>query len=329
MAEKNKDYLKLKGVSKLGYSLLQNELESNLKVYLDWALLSVGGWTDVRIPTSGAYGGNFHTLHYIADPAYTDGQVWETPRTDLVYESGVNFEGSGNPISISGVYVDGVFKTPSDATYAHYVDYPNGRVVFTNAVDTTKTITMEYSYRDIQVQIADESPMWKHLQYDSLRVDDSHLTDSTSGEWTAQPSISRRQMPTIVIEAVSRGSSRPYEIGNGSMYKYRDILFHCVAEDRFWRNQLIDIIDFLADKSIYMYNTNEVAESGAFPLNYNGSINSDGVCYNTLVNRREENGYRWRELRFREMRMFEAENKNPRLFTGVVRANIEVIYGDI
>lgn len=329
MAEKNKDYLKLKGITKIGYSLLQNELESNLKLYFDWGLLGVGGWSDVRIPSSGAYGGDFHTLHYVTDPAYTDGQVWETPRTDLVYESGVNFNDSGNPIAISGVYIDGVFKLPDDATYGHYIDYPNGRVVFTTAVATTKVVTMEYSYRDIQVQIADESPMWKHLQYESLRVDDAHLSDSDKGEWTAEPSISRRQMPTIIIEAVTRGTSRPYEMGNGSMIKQRDIVFHCVAEDRFWRNQLIDIVDFLGDKTIYMYNTNEVAESGAFPLNYDGSINSDGVCYNTLVNRREENGYRWRELRFKDMRMFEAENKNPRLFTGIVRATIEIIYGDI
>lgn len=325
----NTDYLKFKGVNKIGYSLLMNEIEANLKLWLDWCLLGVGGWTDVEIPSTGAYGGNFHTLHSILDPAYTDGQVWETPRLDLVYESGVNFNGSSNPIAISGVYVNGVFKTPSDPSYGHYVDYPHGRVVFNTAINTADVVTMEYSYRDIQVSIADQSPMWKQLQYGSLRVDDSHLSDSEKGEWTAKPGISRQQLPAVIIEVVPRRTSRPFELGNGSLLISQDVLFHVIAQDRFWRNQLVDIIALQEDKNIYMFNTNEVAESGAYPLDYRGTINPKGVSYNTLVNRREENGYRWRELRFSRMIGSEVETHNPNLYRGVVRATVEIIYGRV
>lgn len=326
----NKDYLKLKGVNDVGYSLLMNEVESNLKLYLDWALLKAGGWSDVTIPDStGYYGGDYYTLHYIQDPAYTDGQVWETPRLDLVYESGVDFEGSSNPIAISGVYVDNVFYAPDDATYGHYVDYQKGRVVFDTEIDTTSVVTMNYSYRDIQVDIADNSVVWKEIQYGSLRVDDSQLSDSDAGSWTGKPSVKRQQLPSIIIEAVSRGNSTGYELGNGSLRRFQDVVFHVVSEDRFWRNQLCDMLMLQKDKTIWMFNTNEVAESGAYPIDYKGAINENGVLYPVLVNRREENGYRWRKLTFSDVTLSEVENWNPRLYQGNVRATVEVIYGNI
>jgi hypothetical protein len=325
----NQDYLRLKGVTKVGYSLLMNEIESNLKLYLDWALLQVGGWSDVTIPeNTGYYGGDFYTLHYIQDPSYTDGQIWETPRLDLVHESGAEFEGN-SPIAISGVYIDDVFYAPDDATYSHYVDYPNGRIVFDNAVDTTSVVTMNYSYRDIQVDIADDSIMWKELQYGSLRVDDDNLSNSDSGDWTGKPSTKRQQLPAIIIEVVSRGTSRGYELGNGSLMRYQDVVFHIVSEDRFWRNQLCDMLMLQKEKTIWMFNTNEVADSGAYPLDYRGTINPDGVQYPVLVNRREEGGYRWRKLTFSDVVLSEVESWNPRLYQGNVRATLEVIYGNI
>jgi len=62
-------------VSHVGENLLINQMESSLKTYLDWGLLSVGGWTNIRTPTSGAYGGTFDSLRVVSDPAYDDGQV--------------------------------------------------------------------------------------------------------------------------------------------------------------------------------------------------------------------------------------------------------------
>ena len=43
-------------VTNIGNTLLNSELESNLKSFLDWSLLGVGGWSNITIPTSGAYG---------------------------------------------------------------------------------------------------------------------------------------------------------------------------------------------------------------------------------------------------------------------------------
>ena len=92
-------------VSQVGDTLLNCELESNLKSYLDWGMLGIGGWFNVNIPTSGAWGGTFDQLRVVDDPSYTLGQVWETARKDWVWETGVAYTG-GSPIDISGVYVN-------------------------------------------------------------------------------------------------------------------------------------------------------------------------------------------------------------------------------
>src|SRR5574339_24267 len=173
-----RDYTLLKGITNIGETLLMNEVEHNLKAFLDWSLLnSAGAWTDVRIPTSGIHGNNFHTLRPVVDPTYNDGQVWETVRSDWVWETGVNYGTGINPIDISGVYVNGTFYQTGNVLFGHYYDYPLGRVIFTGSIPTGSVGTMEYSYRDIRVNLADNSKVWKEIQYGSLRPDDSHWTN--------------------------------------------------------------------------------------------------------------------------------------------------------
>ena len=41
-----------KSVSHIGNTLLNSELESNLKSFLDWGFLGIGGWFNVAIPTA-------------------------------------------------------------------------------------------------------------------------------------------------------------------------------------------------------------------------------------------------------------------------------------
>lgn len=77
-----------------------NEIEVNLREFFNWGFLAAGAWTDIEIPESGAYGGSWSQLNMVADPSYPSGQVWETPRMNLCYESGVNYNGL-DPIQIS------------------------------------------------------------------------------------------------------------------------------------------------------------------------------------------------------------------------------------
>jgi hypothetical protein len=319
-----KPYTSFSKVSHIGDSLFTSELESNLKWYMDWAMLGIGGWSDIAIPTSGAFGGDFSDLRAVQDPSYTNGEVWESARKDWVWETGDLYSDGGSDYSatqISGVHVNGALYGTGDATYGHHYDYPNGRVVFDSAIPTSSTVELDYSYRNVQVYIADQAEWWDELQFDSLRVDDPSYSAAGSGGWGILANH-RVQMPAIVIEAVPRRTFKPYQMGDTSQFVKQDVLFHIVAESRWWRNQLVDVISLQKDDQIWLYNSNTVASSGDYPLDYRGMRVTSPKNYNDIV---ENTGYRYKSARITEMSIGEMQSYNSRLHEGTVRATFEVV----
>tara|TARA_R100000808_G_scaffold23947_1_gene53961 strand:- start:7992 stop:8954 length:963 start_codon:yes stop_codon:yes gene_type:complete len=308
-------------VSQVGNTLLNSELESNLKSYFDWGMLGIGGWFNVTIPTSGAWGGTFDKLRLVDDPAYVLGQVWESSRKDWVWETGVAYTGA-SPIAISGVYINDTLKGTGDATYGHHYNYPLGRVVFDSALPTTSNVQLEYSYRNVQSYIADQAPWWDELQYNSMRVDDSTFSQVSSGNWGILANH-RVQMPAVVIEAVPRRSFQPYELGNTSNFVKQDVLFHIVAESRWWRNQLVDILSIQKDNNLMLYDSDKLADAGAFPLDHRGMVVNPSNNYSGIVNTKN---YQYTSARITDMAVTEMESYNSRLYEGTVRGTFEVVF---
>jgi len=311
-------------VSQVGNTLLNSELESNLKSFIDWGMLGIGGWFNVKVPTAGAWGGTFDQLRVVDDPSYTLGQVWESARKDWVWETGTPYT-TASPINISGVYINGdttTVKATGDATYGHHYNYPLGRVVFDTAIPTTSTVQLEYSYRNVQTYIADQAPWWDELQYNSMRVDDSTFSQISSGNWGILANH-RVQMPAVVIEAVPRRNYQPYELGNSNNLITQDVVFHIVAESRWWRNQLVDIISLQKDTTLMLYDSDKLAGAGAFPLDYRGMAVAPQYTYSGIVN---TSAYQFTSARITDMGVTEMESYNSRLYEGTVRASFEVIF---
>jgi hypothetical protein len=313
-------YTKFNKVSQIGNTLLSSEIENNMKWFLDWAFLGIGGWSNVTMPTSGAYGGTFDTLRLVSDPAYSNGQVWEGARKDWVWETGSSYEGY-NPIQISGVYVNGVLKGTGDATYGHHYNYPLGRVIFDDPVSTTDTVKVEHSYRNVQVYVADEAPWWDELQYNSLRVDNAYYSSTGSGAWGILANH-RVQMPAIVLETVPRRRFKPYQLGDTSQIVQQDLVFHVVGENRWWRNQLVDILSYQIDSQVWLFKTDTLIESGAYPLDYRGMKVASPLNYDDVVKTPE---YRHLLARVTNMSITEMESYDSRLHEGTVRATLEVV----
>lgn len=300
---------------------MTEEIEQNLKHWMRWSFLKIGAWQDVNIPASGYYGGDFSLLSPAIDSSFDDYSVYETPKLDLVFEEDVDFNGA-EPIGISGVWINSAFYPQNDVTYGHYVDYENGRVIFTNALSATDEVKMNYSYRTVSIQIADESEIWKEVQYGTLRVDDPHVLDNTKGEWTAIPSLKRQQLPVIVLEAVSKGTQKPYEIGGQTMYVYRDILAHILSENRYLRNRLADILAFEQEHVIWLFNSDALAGSTDWPLDYRGAKTSTGLNYEALIE-----AHKWLKMTIKESVISEVESFHPRLIEATVRLKTETIFG--
>lgn len=303
----------------IGYDNLANILEANLKMYYDWALLCLGGWTEVQIPTAGAYGGDYSQLVRVDDPAYNPGQVWQAIRKDFVWEQNIDYVdttgGIINPMSVGTPRVNNAFTTQS-----YSVNYPQGQVIFDNPQPINATVELAYSYRYVQVYRADDAPWWKELQFNSHRTDSEQFQQVSSGVWSLLGQH-RVQLPAVVIESVPLGSSRGYELGSSSKYASRDILFHIFAENRHDRNNLMDIFNLQSDRVIPLFDTNRVVENNAFPLDYRGErINSNG--YPELSS---PTGYEYRKCFMNNSLLSSIQQIHPNLYNAVVKTTMEVI----
>lgn len=318
-------FTQFNAVTEYGQTILASHLEQNLKVFYDWSFLGIGAWTNVTIPLLGAYGGDFSNLRLVDDPSYTLGQVWEAVRQDWVYETGVEYT-AGTPIALTGIFVSGVSYSTGDSSLGHHFNYGLGRVVFDTAIATGSTVELSYSYRNVHVSMADTSPWWDELQYDTMRPDDTHFGQTGSGDWSILANH-RVQLPAVVIETVPRRSFEPYQLGDLTQWVSQDVLLHVLAQSRWERNQLIDIISLQNDKTIWLFDSNLIAADTGYPLDFRGMLLPNPNMYPAFV--QSGSKYRWKKCQFINTTVSEVRTMNPRLHEGTVRTTARVLWADI
>jgi hypothetical protein len=311
------------GVSGIGNSLIINELENNLKSYLDYGFLNIGGFVNVNRPETNIYGFDLHILKPHSDPNQSGSyKVWQTPRKDWVYESGIHYS-SSSPIDISGVYVNNSFypAPTGSGSITYKLNYPEGKVVFNNTIPSSSNVQMDYSYRSVQVYKAEEFPYWKEIQYKSLENKTGFsLTDK--GDFSIG-SEHRVQLPAVIIETIASSKSEPFRLGDKSLIITQDILLHVLADNRNDKNNIVDTIRLQEDRVIWLYNTNTVVKSGVYPLNYDGSKNITGQNYNIII---DNNNYKWLTNRIKDINISEINFTNIRMYGSIIRLSNEIIF---
>lgn len=308
-------------VSEIGRALLSEQLETNLTSWFNWCFLGIGGFFNVRVPTSGYFGGDMHRLRRVEDPYYQAGQVWQGFRHDWVWETGVEYP--QQPIRVSGVYVNSAFY-PSSTTgaYKHHVNYPLGRVVFDSPISPTSLVACEYSYRYVQFTTPNV-PWWREIQQDSFRVDDSQFGQVGSGAW-AMLAQNRIQLPAVVVEVQPNAKRKGLQLGGGDIVS-QDVVFHVIAETPWDRNQLHDTITFQWQKRIIAFEKNWMADSGCYPLDENGTPVSGAKMYPDLVKATGEGGFGWQQIRFKEFTGFPVPKEvTAPLYVCKVRGTFEI-----
>ena len=314
-------YTIFKGVTNYSDVQLMTEIENNLKYWLDWSFLCIGGWTnvyqtgytDTRIGSPGQ-------LNWVSDASFVNGKTWQSARKDWIWEQNVNYgSNSGNPINITGIYINN-----TGMSSGYYINYPLGRVVLTNAVATGSVVKLDYSYRNVQVYKADDCPWWKTLQFSTMADNVQFTQDPRTGDWSIG-SYHRVQLPAIIIETVPRGVSRGYEMGNGSLIMEQDILFHVLTDNRITRNNLTSMLATQNDRVIWLFDTNTVSSGRLFPLDYRGE-KVNALTYPDFVS---ETGFRYKKCMFTKTVVSEVDSLNPHLYESVVRSTLEVVFGEI
>lgn len=310
-------YTRFKHAQNISDDFLLNILEINMKTFFDWSFLCIGAWFDVGVYDSSIYGTNRHSeLVPVNDPSYQDGQVWQSIRKDWVWETGINFNET-EPLAISGIYVDNSFYANDNTDYS--INYPDGRIIFNTPISTSSEVKLNYSYRNIQTYRASDSPWFHTLQYQSFNTSSADITRSDDGDWSIG-SNHRIQLPAIIIEAVARSKSYPFELGNDDIIIDQDIEFYVLAETKNERNKILDILRLQQDLVFLLYDTNEIAQNDKYPLDHNGSLNSNPLMYPDMVD-----SYKWRKAWIKQISLFEIESVSPDFHRGMARATVQII----
>lgn len=311
------DYTKFNGVDNYWDSQITDQVRVNMNAYIDWAFLGIGAFFNVNIPTSGSYGGNFHQLRMVSDPYYTDGRVWESARSNWVWETGIEY--GYQPIRVSGVNVNNTFLPIVNTGNPFAINYPQGRVIFNNAISTSSTVTAEYSYKYVRVFNAAED-WFNSIQYNSLRVDDPQFLQQASGVWN-NLARNRVQLPAIGIDVSNRLKFTPFEMGSIANYQQRDMMLYVLGETQYDRDQIHDIFINQIDKTLYLFDVNRMTTDNKFPL-VSGSPVPSAMMYPSLL--AETGAYRWKPIDIKNIRN-DGYMDAPPLYTADLKVTYEVI----
>lgn len=302
---------KFQHVTKFTETLILNTLEVNLKYFLDNALLNIGAWTDITIDQPQINGNSISKLKSVSDPSFQDGVIWEGLRKDWVWENDVQFE-NHSPLTINSINING-----NNITTNYNIDYINGRIILDNPISQSSEVKVSYSFRNVQVYRASDSPWWQLLQSDSF--DPSTLIYSNNN-WSVGPHH-RVQMPCIIIDSVARSKNLPFELGNRSLIIEQDVILNILAETKNERNHLLDILRLQQDNTIWLYDLNKAAQNNKLPLDHNGFKNLAGLSYNQLINQ-----YKWGKILFKQISLAEVSSFHMNLYEGLVRITFEIIF---
>lgn len=317
----NPSYTTLKGFSHWKEDNHTSQLRNGIINFYNWGFLTIGGFTNItKSPTSsGVYGGDRFRLSYVNDPRESSGKVWQSYRSDWVWESGLNYSG-GEPQSVN-IYVNGTEYETTDATYGHYIDYRNGKVVFDSPQATGTTIEADYSVRDVTFVPA-ERYWFRELLFESYEVQREDYLNSSGGKWNLL-SENRVELPIVGVELVDDEGYIPMQLGGGQ-YLNCSCIFYVLADNPSDRDQIKSIISNQNDKTIWLPDRKVMKASGSWPvdLDYKGRIVSGALTFPATVE--EDRGWRWRRIWFSNTRSQNLDTINNWLYGASVRTTITV-----
>lgn len=309
----------------IGYANDQVLVEDSLIAWMNHAFLNIGAFVNISTGMIQAYSGSPGLLQPVKVPGYATRQVYQGFKKDWVWEnpSSLVYE-AGSPTECSGVYVNGTFynSTTTTGTYAHRIEFPAGRVVFTNgAIPANSVVRTNFAYRFVQV-IKGDAADFNKFEYFSNRADDTNFLSFGSGSkdvaWE-----DRIQLPCIAM-IPGKSDSTPSQLGTLQQWVQQSFTFLVFAEDKFWRDQLLSILINQRDKRVHLIDFNTVAASGQHPLNIYGSKNVSGLMYPDLV-KFPGDGHAYGLLTFKNTRIGSQQKIHTNLYYGSVTSEMEYL----
>lgn len=289
----------------------------NLRFFLEWGFLDIGGWNDIVVPTGNpAYDPSELKLDYT--PGYEDGQVWGGLRKHWVHETGVEYtdmDSIDHTPLIPTIYINTVVQSSG-----YEIDYDQGRVIFDSILPPSTSVKASYSFKNVQVYLADDAPWLQEIQFDS-HDPTKHFQQDKDGSWFVSGQH-RVQLPFILIEAFGDGVKKPFGLGDFRLIRQQDIHFHVFAADQCMRDNLVDLLLLQADKCIPMFNIDDAAANCDLQL-YNYNVGENKSYPHLLSN------YFWGSMRGVNAKIIDLSSPTCQLNLGTVKIKFEVLFASL
>lgn len=255
-------YIGFQGIESWDSVDFTQEVQRNLKLFLDYAFLKIGAWCDST--EENCDGINHSILNKLETPIQSDVCFWGSRRNQWVWE---DIEHCGRKPIVPSILVDG-----QDMTEQFQINYPLGMITGPNSI--SGDVAANFSYRKVQTFLCDQAGWWHELI-------NSQFGDNASAKSSIY-SIFRGcvQPPAIIIE----GNNIQCEaacLGSSAHWVQYDIILNVVAETSAERDKIVGILVQQKDNSLLLFNSDEVQ----FPIGCNGEIlnnnNYPDLVYNT------------------------------------------------
>lgn len=278
------------------YDTISN-LEFNLKFLLDTILLKDGHYTNIAKGTT-IRGYDASKLVLDTESSSDFGgisgcQVWQSPFMQWVYESGITLNqapfisGKIPPYLASGIYVNGTLFTNAVSGSQFYIDYINGRVIFSGTgIPGNSLVQADYSFKEFRTDFVDGTT----AQEDINAYSETYLKDNPiASNVIVYPSGDYRTttFPCIYIEVDGPSDFRVLELGNYSSKEVFDVYFHIYALNRVQRNVAKEVIKNRIFTSLPLidYNYAPIPLSGL-----QNTLPPNPITYETLLTNPTING---------------------------------------
>lgn len=232
---------------------LKSLLKLNYKFFLDMHMLREGAFVNIASGTLFYDGSDMSRLlpDTSADDTLfgvSDGQVWQSPFREWVYESGVPLDGTNvtdPPIAFSGLFIEGAFRATDDAEFGHTPDFINGRIIFNNPQSLDLQVNAAFSAREVRIGFEHQF----NQQYQTSVLETKFGSNPLTSYNLVYPSGLLFPFPAVFIEDMSREFDA-YELGNRSLIIKDTLRMHVWALDDMERDNIVDIITSQARKSL-------------------------------------------------------------------------------
>lgn len=204
-----------------------SNLRYNLKQYFELLFLNHGMFGHATV-------GEYDYAGRAASVLKKVGVFFESIANEWVYEEDVvSPSGYGDPIEVSGVWINSVFHANNSSPYYPIPDYQNGRFRFNGQIPlAADNVQANFTYKDVVVDYPDSDT------YNILMSQYLHNPDY----WTSEvfPSGIERLLPVVIID-LQDGGHMPRQIGGGKILDDR-IDFWVFAARDYERDAIMDVI---------------------------------------------------------------------------------------